>query len=66
MFLAGARIGEPGFGWVPRTWMPTNGIDYPDPIAMFTKPARLLPNNEALEVEYLGFLLHYESRNAIV
>lgn len=46
--------------------MPTNGIDYSDPIAMFTKPTRLLPNNKALAVEYLGFLLHYENRNAIV
>lgn len=66
IFLAGPRNSEPGFGWAPRSWLTADGVDYPDPIATATKPARLLPNNEGLEVEYPGFLLHYEDRNAIV
>ncbi|KAF3052271.1 hypothetical protein E8E11_011582 [Didymella keratinophila] len=66
IFLAGDRIAIPGFGWVPRTWMSANGADCPNLIAMDTKPAKLLANNEGLEVAYPGFFLHYQDRVTIM
>lgn len=66
IFLAGTRISISGFGWAPRSWMSADKIDYPDPIAMIAKPAKLLSTREGLEVEYPGFLLHYENRSAIL
>ncbi|KAJ4372383.1 hypothetical protein N0V83_004157 [Neocucurbitaria cava] len=66
IFLPGDRIREQGFGWAPTTWMSADGIDHPDPISMTSRAATLSTQNRGLLVEYPGFLLHYQNRNAIV
>jgi hypothetical protein len=66
IFLPGRRIKEQGFGWAPTTWMSAHGIDHPDPISLISRPATLATQNRGLSVEYPGFLLHYQDRNAVL
>ncbi|CAN9107975.1 unnamed protein product [Alternaria alternata] len=65
IFLPGPRIQITGFGWAPKSWMLAHGPDYPDPVALLTKAAVLSPEN-GLQVEFPGFLLHCEDRDAIL
>jgi hypothetical protein len=63
IFLSGARLPFEGFGWAPQTWMTGREVDYPDPLAIMTTPAML--TEKGLLVQYQGYLLHAENRNAI-
>jgi hypothetical protein len=66
IFLPGDRIPIKGFGWAPRTWMSADMIDHPDPISLISKAAKLDPRDRGLLVEYPGFLLHCEDREAML
>ena len=66
IFLPGDRIQLPGFGWAPRSWMEAQGVDHPDPISVISKSAKLEPQKGGLLVEFPGFLLHCQDRNAIM
>jgi len=65
IFLPGPRIQISAFGWAPRSWMLAHGPDYPDPVALSRKAAVLSPEY-GLQVEFPGFLLHCEDRDAIL
>lgn len=66
IFLPGPRIRLPGFGWAPVSWMLALGMNQLNSIALVSKVAELHPEKGGLLVEYPGFLLHCEDRNAIV
>lgn len=66
IFLPGDRIKLPGFGWAPVSWMEAQGVDHPDPISVVEKSARLEPQKGGLLVEFPGFLLHFQDRNAVL
>ena len=66
IFLPGDRIQLKGFGWAPLTWMEAEGVDHPDPISVISKSAKLEPLKGGLLVEFPGFLLHCQDRNAIL
>ncbi|KAH7064419.1 hypothetical protein BKA63DRAFT_173216 [Paraphoma chrysanthemicola] len=66
IFLPGDRIQMKGFGWAPLTWMEAGGVDHPDPISVISKSAKLEPLKGGLLVEFPGFLLHCQDRNAIL
>ncbi|KAI4654187.1 uncharacterized protein J4E78_007232 [Alternaria triticimaculans] len=65
IFLPGPRIQISAFGWAPKSWMLAHGPDYPDPVALSRKAAVLSPEY-GLQVEFPGFLLHCEDRDAIL
>ena len=65
IFLPGPRIQISAFGWAPKSWMLAHEPDYPDPVALSRKAAVLSPEN-GLQVEFPGFLLHCEDRDAIL
>jgi hypothetical protein len=64
IFLSGERLPFEGYGWAPVTWMTGREVDYPDPLSIITAPATL--TEKGLLVQYPGFLLHAENRNAIL
>ncbi|KAL9621521.1 MAG: hypothetical protein Q9160_004051 [Pyrenula sp. 1 TL-2023] len=65
IFLPGERLSIKDFGWAPRTWLSGQDVDYPDPLSTMTTPAKFVPG-KGLQVQYPGFLLHFNSANAIL
>lgn len=56
IFLPGAKVDLPGFGWAPRTFMEAYKLDYPDPFAK--GPSSRLSPDFGLKVHYPGIILH--------
>lgn len=65
IFLPGERLSVPDFGWAPRTWLSEQGVDYPDPLSSMVSPAKFI-TGKGLQVQYPGFLLYFNSANAIL
>ena len=65
IFLPGERLSLDDFGWAPKTWMSGQDVDFPDPLAHMDFPAKFV-HGKGLQVQYPGFLLHFESANAVL
>lgn len=57
IFVPGEKLPKKGFRWAPRTWMSGYAVDYPDPLALNTPTATLVPG-KGLYVRFPGILLH--------
>jgi len=64
IFLPGEKLKDPSFGWAPKTWLSNEELEYPDPLSSMVGAAKLVP--EGLLVQYPGFVLHAQSRRAIL
>jgi hypothetical protein len=65
IFLPGSRLTTKGYRWAPKSCMTGSIIDYPDPLSLRTRPAKLDPHHGLL-VHYPGFFFHCKNRSQML